>query len=60
MTLQKSHWHILQHKKIGSKLIENAISQALTKGQDVTISSATVDSRHFRVNHTTNSSYETN
>ena len=33
---------------------------ALTKAQDITHPTATIDSRNFRVNHTTNSSYETN
>ena len=38
-----------------AKLIENAISQALTKEQDITTSSATIDSRNLAVNHKTNS-----
>ena len=42
------------------KLIENTISQALTKPQDVTPPNPTVDSRMFRTNCTSNSSYETN
>ena len=42
------------------KLIENVISQALMKPQDVTPPNPTIDSRAFGENHTTNSSYATN
>ena len=42
------------------KLIENAISQTLTKSQGVTPPNPTTDSRAFGTNHASNSSYETN
>ena len=42
------------------KLTGNAISQAPTKTQDVTTPNPTIDSRIFRANVTSNSSYETN
>ena len=40
------------------KLIENAISKALTKSQDVTTPDPTEESRIFGTNCTSNSSYE--
>ena len=42
------------------KLIKNAISQALTKQQDVMPPNPATDSRTFRTYHASNSSYETN
>ena len=41
------------------KLIENIISQALTKPKDVTPPNPTIDSKMFGTNCTSNSSYET-
>ena len=42
------------------KLIENVISQTLTKPQDVIPPNPTIDSRTFGTDHASNSSYETN
>ena len=42
------------------KLIENAMSWALTKLQKVTPPNPTIDSGTFGTNHASNSSYETN
>ena len=42
------------------KLIENAISRALTKPQDVMSPNPAIDSRSFGTNCASNSSYKTN
>ena len=60
VTLLKSHRHAPQFHENMGKVIENTISQPLTKLQDVTSPISTIDSRAFGVNQTSNSSYETN
>ena len=59
-------WHYQDHtactaaQENTGQLIENVISQALTKPQDVMPPNPTIDCRTLGTNHTSNSSYETN
>ena len=57
MTSQKLHKHAPEPKKTTVKLVENAISQALTKPQDSTPPNTALESRSSQ---TSNSSYEAN
>ena len=60
VTLLKSCRHAVQAHANTGKLIENPISQALTRPQDVMPPNSTIDSRTFGTNHTSHSSYEAN
>ena len=57
--ITKSQTYTAAQENTG-KLIENMISQALIKPQDVTPPNPTIDLRTFRTNHISNSSFETN